>query len=243
MTNIVKHTNPAVSIFKESKESLTPLAKEVLEAHLTEKTFSDLDNWVTVLRTQIAFVCTLMNLKELPNDIQMSMITKENNQYKFLTPKDFTLAFVLNERHEYPEYIKGFGCFDLSFMSQVLKAYKNVLSASNKELSTKTVREEVRLSSDEELYDKAVLYTKETGVVPSYWNWTAVYRHMKKTGLTNQSQEYKDKIRKKVELEVEAEKLKALASNIRLKISDDSVNMRCKELAVKEYLEGLKVNG
>ena len=196
------------------------------------------------LREKIGVILTMYAIKKIPDNLEFKLLqTFLKTHFQRFTIKEFYLAFELNLLREDDSKPQHFQNFSIEFISAVLKYFlylkTDALGSLKRSLPSKELPE--HKSTPKDFYDRLISFIKDKKILPSYWNWPAVYDHMEATGLVTETDEelknFKLHVKAGVKTQANLDKLKAADAIERARIEDSFKPENMAKIYKTEYVK------
>jgi hypothetical protein len=190
----------------------------------------------------IGYVCISVGIKTIPDEILYSSLKRSFSYFDHVTPDEFQMAFELNSIGELGERIQHYQLFSVEFLSDVVKRYISMRDDTIVEFSRLCEPTEAEFSHNtpEEYYDRLLKYVTEKKEVPLFWNWQAVFRHMRDIGFVTEDDAWKKLFRDDVQKIIENEKTVSFLKRVTMANQpfEDRVKEEYVKMKMRMYLDG-----
>ena len=188
-----------------------------------------------MIRGCLVVCLTMSGVKQMPTEIEAKAIVKYlRTECGTMTMDEVNTAFEMNAWGKLNDRHEAFGLFDVNYISKVMNDYRFKRIEARKELErNKPKLEEAKPATDEELYNGLMKFTE----FPEYYNFSAVFRHLEKTGKLVLTLEEKKGDYFETYKELSDRMTFADRANIQESEFQETVKQECRKRAVKNWYE------
>ena len=208
------------------------MSKNILKAMSESQIIGDVSD--DMLRGVLILSAGMVGVKDLDEPMTVMICRSLKKYYQTFAIDELLLAFELNANGQLDDRIEAYGVFDVALVSKILDAYRFKRIEARKELErNKPKLEEAKPATDEELYNGLMKFAE----FPEYYNFSAVFRHLEKTGKLVLTLEEKKRDYLEIYKELSDRITFADRANIQESEFQETVKQECRKRAVKLWYD------